>query len=133
MFIKNILSLILGFIFASLGGFFIVVIFIPLKMWLVPADLSSDIYSDKELLFYLFLSIFIYIWFGFITAKTARIKKLLVAMMYPFLGTFFWLFSDSDIVFPIWYLISSLLLSFVFTYFGAKLYLNQTLKEQDNG
>ncbi|WP_434354175.1 hypothetical protein VH441_03885 [Psychrobacter sp. HD31] len=122
MLLKNILSIILAFILASLGGLLIIVLFIPLKIWLVPADLSTGIYSNKELLFFLFLSIFLSVWYGFIIAKVSKIKKLQVAMISPCLGV---LFFTSEISFPIWYVTISIILSFPLTYFGARLYLKK--------
>lgn len=126
MLIKNIIRTVFAFVCAMLGSVLILVVSIPVKMLLVPSGDSRSIYSEGELVFLLVVSVFSYLWSGFVIEKLAKVKKYWAPMIYSFLLAFTWFSNDVDL--PVWYMVAQVVMSFPFVFMGARFYLKKSSK-----
>ena len=124
MILKNILWLLISYVFAYGGTIVLVIISLPFKV--IFTGFQEDHYQTSELIFLLTISLFSYIWSGFIIAKIAKVHKLISTMIYSCLLAFSWFLSDTGL--PLWYVLSSIGISFPLVFIGAKLHLNKANK-----
>lgn len=120
MYLAEAFRAIAAYLCAVMGSVVITILSTPLKMWIVPTDLPRGVYTSQDLIFSLFISSLVYIWAGYIILKVSKIKHVALAYGYGLLAFVAWGFGEIE--FPLWYTVSSLIISFPSIYLGCRYY-----------